>query len=332
MASERTPNLLAQFSDELANAVERAGQSVYTVHGGRRQPGSGIAWPGGYVVTADHIVHPDVMFWRRRPAPAESGERFTVKLPEPEQAQEFAVTGADGQRQSATLVGHDPASDLAVLKLTEGSVHPPELAPPGSVRSGSLVLALGRPSGNGIASSFGAVVAVGERWWTVRGGVIEGYVRADVTMYPGFSGGPLIDASGRVIGLNSSLLARGEHVAILASSVDTLVQKLASGQQVRRAYLGISSQPTHLPAALRESNQIENERALLVIWVEPDSPAEQAGIMVGDLLIRLADHPVASARDLLEVLTPERVGKPASVVLLRGGTRQEVTVTPSQRD
>lgn len=330
-----TPTLLAQFSDELADAVERGARSVFTVHGGRRQPGSGVAWPGGYIVTADHVLYPDFMWIRSGGArrPPAGAQPFRVKLPETEQQREFAVTRPDGTKESATIVGHDPTTDIAVLKLAgEEEPQAAELAPIGAIRSGHLVLALGRPSGNGIASSFGTVIAVGERWWTGRGGVIEGYVRADVTMYPGFSGGPLIDVSGRVVGLNSSLLARGEHVAIPAAAVDALVQKLAAGQQVRRAYLGISSQPTHIPAGLREKASIESERALLLMWVEPGSPAEQAGLMVGDLLLRVGGHPVSSARDLLEVLTPDRVGKPVQLLVLRGGARHEVTVTPAERD
>ena len=333
MSLEDNPSLLAQLSDELADAVERAGRSVYTVAGGRRQPGSGVAWPGGYVVTADHILFSD-FFWIRSGAPRRpppGTHAFNIRIPEPEQPREFTVTGADGREQTATLVGHDGSYDLAVLKLPEGSAaQPAELAPIGSVRSGSLVFAVGRPSGSGGSSSFGAVNTVGERWWTGRGGVIEGYVRADVTMYPGFSGGPLVDVQGRIVGLNSSQLAR-EHIAIPAAIVDSLVQKLIAGQQVRRAYLGLSSQPTHVPEGVRQKAGIDQERGLLVIWVEPESPAEQAGLIVGDVLLRLAGDAVTSARDLLEGLTPDRVGKPVPIVVLRGGARQEMTVTPGER-
>ncbi len=333
MASEGNPSILAQFSDELADAVERAGRSVYTVQGGRRQPGSGVAWPGGYIVTADHILFSDRFRIRsgapRRP-PA-GAHRFTIKLPEPETPQEFTVIGADGKSQTATLVGHDGSYDLAVLKLAEGAaLQASELAPIGSVRPGNLVLAVGRPSAAGVSSSIGAVNSVGERWWTGRGGVIEGYIRADVTMYPGFSGGPLVDVQGRVAGLNSSQLAR-EHIAIPAGIVDTMVQKLISGQQVRRAYLGLSSQPTHMPEGVRQKAGIDQESGLLVIWVEPESPAEQAGLIVGDVLLRLGGHSVTSGRDLLEALTPDRVGKPVQMVILRGGARQEMTVTPGER-
>ncbi|MBI4213471.1 MAG: serine protease [Chloroflexi bacterium] len=333
MAPEVNPSLLAQFSDELADAVERAGRSVYTVQGGRRQPGSGVAWPGGYIVTADHILFRDFFWIRsggpRRPPPG--AHPFTVRFPEPEQPQEFTVTGADGKNLAATLVGHDASYDLAVLKLAEESaLQIGDLAPIGSIRPGNLVFAVGRPTASSVSSSFGAVNAVGERWWTGRGGVIEGYIRADVTMYPGFSGGPLVDVQGRVVGLNSSQLAR-EHIAIPAAIVDTLVQKLVSGQQVRRAYLGLSSQPTHVPESIRQKAGVDQERGLLVIWVEPESPAEQAGLIVGDVLLRLAGHPVTNGRELLEALTPDRVGKPVQMVVLRGGARQEMTVTPSER-
>lgn len=337
MASEgMTSSPLAQFSEELADAVERASRSVYTVHGGRRAPGTGIAWPGGYIVTADHILHPDVFFFRReRPArqSPRGRERFNIKVPEPEEPQEFTVTRPDGQNETATLVGHDGAMDLAVLKLARESITPPaELAPIGSLRPGNLVLAIGRPGGEGVSSSFGAVTAIGERWWTGRGGVIEWYIRAGVTMYPGFSGGPLVDVRGRVVGLNSSLLGRGEHVAIPSTAVDAAVQKLVTGQQVKRAYLGISSQPTHVPPAVLEKAGLEQQGALMIMWVEPGSPAEQAGLLMGDLLVRIGGHAVNSPRDLLEALGPDRVGKPTQMLVLRGGARHEVTVTPGERD
>ncbi len=331
MAQEtRSPNLLAQFSEEIAAVVERAGRSVYTVHGGRRQPGSGTAWPGGYIVTADHVLRSDVFFYHPGGG-FPGGRRFNVPVPEPEQAPELSVTGPDGKAQSVTLVGRDPSTDLAVLKLVgAASPVPCELAPMGAIRPGNLVLAVGRPSGGVVSSSFGAVTAVGERWWTGRGGVIEGYIRADVTMYPGFSGGPLVDALGRVAGLNSSQLAR-EHVAVPATVVDAIVQKLVSGQPVKRAYLGISSQPTHIPDGVREKAGIDQDRGLLVIWVEPASPAEAAGLIVGDVLLQVGGHAAATGRDLLEELTPDRVGKPVPLVVLRGGGRQEMTVTPTER-
>jgi S1-C subfamily serine protease len=333
MSNEAPPSLLAQFSEELASAVERAGRSVYTVHGGRRQPGSGTAWPGGYIVTADHVLHPDVFFYRRFGANpgAGRGRRFTMRVPEPDQTPEFSVTGPDGKAQSATLVGHDPSTDLAVLKLADDAAPPAsELAPIGAIRPGNLVLAVGRPSSGPVSSSFGAVTAVGERWWTGRGGVIEGYIRADVTMYPGFSGGPLVDVMGRIVGLNSSQLSR-EHVAIPAAAVDAVVQKLISGQPMRRAYLGISSQPTNVPDSVKQKAGIDQDRGLLIIWVEPGSPAEQAGMIVGDVLLKVAGQTAAGARDLLEALTPDRVGKPVQMVVLRGGARQELTVTPTER-
>jgi S1-C subfamily serine protease len=334
-----SPSLMAQFSEDLANAVEQAGRSVYTVHGGRRAPGTGIAWPGGYVVTADHILHPDVFFYRSAQPPRRppgGGRRFTIKLPEPEKPEEpeqFTVTRPDGQNETATLVGHDAATDIAVLKLAHGPTAPAaEFAPSGSLRPGNLVLALGRAGGTGVSSSFGAVTAIGDRWWTGRGGVIEWYIRASVTMYPGFSGCPLVDVHGRVVGLNSSLLGRGEHLAIPVTSVDAIVKKLVTGEQVKRAYLGISSQPTHVPPAVLEKAGLQSQGALMIMWVEPGSPAEQGGLIMGDLLVAIDGRPVSNPRDLLETLTPDRVGKPVPMLVLRGGARREVTVTPGERE
>lgn len=296
--------LLARLSEELAGAVERAGRSVVTVHGRRRLPASGIVWPGGVVVTADHVL---------------------------EREEDLALSGADGKPIAAALVGRDPGSDLAVLRPADGSLPAAELATPGSVKVGHLVLALGRPGPGGVMASFGVVSAIGESWRTARGGTVEGYLRADLSLYPGFSGGPLVTAAGLVAGLNSSHLARGQEVAIPAHAVDAVVRALLAGRKVKRAYLGIGSQPVQLPAPLREKLGLEQEVGLMVVWVEPGSPAERDGLCMGDIVVALGTQAVTRVEELQAALSPAVVGQPLKATIVRGGERKEVTVTPGER-
>lgn len=296
--------LLASLSEELASAVEQAGRSVVTVHGRRRLPASGIVWPGGVIATADHVLERD---------------------------EDLTVTDSAGNQIQVTLVGRDPGSDIAVLRPAGGTLQAAELAAPGSVRVGHLVLALGRPGPGGAMASFGVVSAVGDTWRTARGGTVEGYIRADLALYPGFSGGPLVNAGGQVVGLNSSHLARGQEMAIPAQAVDGVVRTLLAGGKVKRAYLGIGSQPVQLPAPLREKLGLASEVGLMIVWVEPGSPAEKGGLFMGDVLISLADQPLTGVEALQALLGSGAVGQPIKAAILRGGERKEVSITPGER-
>ncbi len=304
-ADKDSKGLLAALSDEMASAVERAGRAVVAVDGRRRLPASGVVWPdGGIVVTADHVLERD---------------------------EDIAVTLPDGRKVAATLAGRDPGSDLAVLRLAETSAAPADLAPADSVKVGHLVLALGRPGTGAPVVSFGIVSTLGGAWRTARGGAVEGYIRADLTLYPGFSGGPLVDVQGRVVGLNSSHLAPGRGVAIPAHTVSGIVQTLLTQGSIRRAYLGVTSQPVLLPAALRHKLGLKQETGLIIVGVEPGSPAEKGGLLMGDVLIALAGQAVTDGEDLQAALGPKVVGKPVTVLVLRGGEPKDLSVTPSER-
>lgn len=303
MTSSAGP-LLASLSDELAAAVEHAGRSVVTVNARRRLPATGIVWPGGVVVTADHVL--------------EREEDIFVLLP-------------DGQKVAATVAGRDPTSDVAVLRLASQAPDPAELAPADSVKVGHVVLALGRPY-RGPSASLGIVSAVGGSWRTAGGGMIEGSIRADLVLYPGFSGGPLIDVHGRVVALNSSFLARGLEVAIPVAAVSTIVETLLAQGHIRRAYLGITSQMVQVPAALRERLALQQETALLVVGVEAGSPADQGGLLVGDLMVALDGESITGIDDLQAALGPARVGKTAVATVLRGGEPAQVSVTLGERE
>ncbi len=292
---------LKQVSDGLAAAVERAGASTVQVDARRRFPASGVAWGDGLVVTADHAI--------------ENEDAITVGLP-------------DGATTQAQLVGRDPGSDLALLRVEGVSVTTTTLAPEGSARVGHLVLALGRPSRRGVEASLGAVSAIGGPWRTRRGSRIEGYLRTDTTFYPGFSGGPLVNAEGQVIGLNISLPRGG--ITIDAKSVSAVVELLKTHGRVRRAYLGIASQQVRLPDALAGAFG-DQRTGLLIVNVESGTPAAAAGLLVGDILATIEGAPVRDAEELRDALGPERVGATVHVTLVRAGAKHEASVTLGER-
>ena len=303
--AERTEGLLAAISDEIASAVERAGRSVVTVHARRRIPATGVAWQNGVVVTADHVLERD---------------------------EDIRVSLAGGQEVAATLAGRDPGSDLAVLRVAEAGLDPAERGEPDSVKVGHFVLALGQTASERPMASFGVVSAIGGSWRTARGGVLDGYVRADLVLYPGFSGGPLVDTSGRVVGLNSSHLAQGQALAIPTAAVDVIVQTLLTQGSVKRGYLGVTSRPVRLPSSLKQKLGLSQETGLLVMGVENDSPADRGGLLMGDVIVSVGGQEVADSQDLQSALGPATVGKAIEITVVRGGERRGVGVTPAARE
>ena len=299
--SEKNP--LAALSDSLAQAVAKAGASTVLVNARRRMPASGIAYAADLILTADHVVERD--------------EEIGVLLP-------------DNSQVAATVAGRDPGSDLALLRLEKAAAVPASLAP-GEARVGQLALALGRPSGEGIEASLGVISAQGGPLRSGRGGLLEKYLRTDTIPFPGFSGGPLVDAGGLVLGLNTSGLAHGAALTIPAGLAWSVAETLAKHGHVRRGFLGVRSQPVALPPAQRQALGREQESGLLLVSVEPGSPAELGGLMVGDILVAVAGQPVADPDALLVSLSGAVVGQPTPVEVLRGGQPQTLTVTVGER-
>lgn len=306
MAAQTSGGLLTGLSDELAAAVEHGGRSVVTVDGRPRLPASGLVWSeGDVIVTANHVLERD---------------------------DQINVTFAGGRTAPATIAGRDPGSDLAILRVAGDLPVPAEAAPDGSVRVGHLAIAVGRPGGGSVMASLGIVSAIGGTWRTAQGGVLDGYVRADVTLFPGVSGGPLIDTRGRVIGLLSWHLAHGQEIAIPARSVAGIVRTLVAHGRVRRGYLGVTTQPVELSAAIRAAIGREQAAGLVVLSVEAGSPAERAGLLIGDILIAIGGQPVAGAEDLRAALGADRVDQATNLEIARGGERREISVTPAARE
>jgi S1-C subfamily serine protease len=291
--------VLQNLSTALADTVEAAGRGVVRVEARRRIPATGIVWSAdGVIVTAHHVVERD--------------ENINVGLP-------------DGKSVSAKLVGRDPSTDLAVLRADASGLTTVGQADYNSLRVGHIVLALGRP-GDQVLSTLGIVSALGEG--SRGGGQMDRFLQTDVTMYPGFSGGPLVDAAGQVIGLNTSGM-RGANLTVPIPTLQRVVSTLLTHGKVRQGYLGVGVQPVRLPAAL--SQQLGQETGLLVASVEPDSPADKGGLLLGDTLVALEGGPLRHMDDLMGSLGADRVGKATAFRIIRGGQLQEVEVTIGER-
>ena len=190
------------------------------------------------------------------------------------------------------------------------------------------MLALGRP-GRSVQATLGIVSVRGESWRTPVGGLIDHYIQTDIVMYPGFSGGPLVNAAGQVIGLNTSILLRGLSLTVPVATMRRVVEVLLAHGKIRRGYLGVSTQAVRLPAVLMEP--LQQETGLLVMTVEPNSPAEQGGLLLGDVLVTMEGTPVRHPDDLLTFLSADRIHTAVLVRLVRGGQLQEQSIVIGER-
>jgi serine protease DegQ len=299
---KESSNLLAALSDGMADAVEKIATSVVRVHGRRRRPASGVIYAPNMVLTASHAL---------------------------EREEDLTVGTSDGRTLAARFVGRDPSTDLAALRVEDLEL---EAAAPaeGEVRVGQLALAVGSPGrGEGPRASLGVVSSVGGPMRTWRGPRLERYIQTDATPYPGFSGGPLVDARGSVLGIMTTGLARGAALAIPAELAWRVAKSLEERGSVRRGYLGILSQPVRLPDGQRVG--LTQRGGLLVVGVEDGSPAGRGGLIIGDILATLDGQPVEDTEDLLVLLTGERVGREVEVGVIRGGELRTLQVSVGER-
>ncbi|HLF72821.1 MAG TPA: trypsin-like peptidase domain-containing protein [Anaerolineales bacterium] len=295
-------NALTDFSKGLTSAVEAAGAGTVTVDARRRYPASGIAYAEDLVLTADHVVTRE--------------EDIKVVLP-------------DGRSVAATIAGRDPGSDLAVLRLVEKALSPAKTSD--DVRVGQLVLALGRPGGEGMQASWGIVTSIDGPARTSRGGMLDQYIRSETTPYPGFSGGPLINTEGEALGLNTSGLTRGSSLTIPVKVAWRVAEALAKHGSVKRGYLGLRTQPVEIPEAARQALKREQNHGLLVLWLEEGGPAEKGGLFIGDILVAVSGQSVGDPDDLFSALNSDTVGKAIPIEVLRGGRPETVNVTVGER-
>jgi S1-C subfamily serine protease len=300
-----TRTSLAVLSDQLADAAASAGQSIVAVHARPRLPSTGIHWQDGVVVTTDGTI-------RRE-------SDITVTLPE-------------GRKLPATLVGRDRSTDLAVLRVAAGSLPTARLGDPASLRPGHLVLALARLGQGGHRVSFGAVSAVGERWRCWKGGELDRLLQSNLTLYPGFGGGPLVDATGQIHGINSGGLSRAFATTIPVETVNRVVRQLLERGYVARGWLGAAMQPVRFNPAAQQRLNLESDSGLVILSVEADGPAASAGLLVGDVIVKLGGRPIEDVQDLVDALwATDVVGRTFELDLVRGGERVKAEVLIGER-
>lgn len=286
---------LIQLSNDVAEAIEQAGKNIVAVNEGGRSGVSGTLWRDGLVVSTEHTIR--------------GQQELTIELP-------------NGASSSATVIGRDATTDIALLRLKEPVPATAEFADAGQLRVGHFVLAVGRRGKHGLAATHGVVSSLGGAWRTWRGGRIDQWFRLDLMPFTSFSGGPLIDAAGKIIGINTSGAQR-EVMTIPAETVNRVVDQLLAKGQITRGYLGVGLQPVQLP---------KTGRGLLVAMVDPSGPAEKAGVMVGDIIVAVAGKPLKDSAQLQVALDPEQVGTTIQLGILRGGNALDLSLTVAERE
>ena len=294
---------LTDFSNSLATAVQKGGASTVLVDTRRRYPASGIVYAADLILTADHVVTRE--------------ENLNVAL-------------ADGKLYPVSISGRDPGSDLVLLHLSEKVFTPASIAQD-EPKVGELVLALGRPAHTGVQASWGIVTAIGGPARTGRGGVIDKYFQTETTSYPGFSGGPLINTEGEVLGINTSGFAHDTALTIPIKLAWRIADSLAKHGTVKRGYLGVRTQSVEISESVQKALKNNQDHGLLVLWLEAKGPAEQGGLLVGDILVAVGGQPVGDPDDLYSALNSDTVGKAISVEILRAGKPEILKATVGER-
>jgi S1-C subfamily serine protease len=289
---------LSTLSSELAALVERASRFVVSLNGRRHRPGCAIVLGPELIVTADHTLERD--------------EDLTVE--------------AGGARYTASIAGRDPITDIAVLRVPGLNIPEPPRAEASKV--GEFVVSLSRTGAGSISAGIGIVAAIGGPLRTGRGVALPQVIRTDAATRRFTSGGAIVDASGRVIGMTTTALLRGLPVAIPATQLWQIAEALKSGRGVRRGYLGVALQPARVPERQRAGR---GARALLVMGVAPEGAADRAGVLVGDLIVGLNDRTTEDADDLQDALGTLEPGGSATLDVIRAGALQRIPVTVGER-
>lgn len=286
---------LLSFSDEIAAIVERSARFVAAVNGGPRLASSGVIWREGILVTAAHTIRRD--------------DELDVVLP-------------DGRTSPGKLAGRDAGTDLAVIRVDTGGHAAAAFGDAASLKVGNMVVAVGRRGENGPCAGIGILSALGGPWRTWRNGQIARFVRADVSLYPGSSGSALVDMQGRVLGVNTAGLTRNWSVTIPNETVESVITALLAHGHVARGFLGVGLQPVRLS---------DGRAGVIVLSVEAGGPAATAGLLIGDVILKLAGQPVSDTDDVQIHLGPEQVGKPLAAEVYRAGSLQTLSITVGAR-
>jgi S1-C subfamily serine protease len=305
MTSEiSTVDILKSISDATVDVISKVSPSVVSIQSGMGG-GTGVVWSSdGYIVTANHVVH---------------------------RVRSVKVGLGDGNQVEANVVGRDPYSDVALLKIEGEALKPIELGDSEKINVGELVIALANPFNRQPGATSGIVTGVRSPMGGIQGMSIENVIVTDARLNPGYSGGPLIDATGKMIGMNAAI-AWHRGIAIPAGVVKMVVERLMEGGEVKRAYLGVFMAPIPVPSEVAESTKIDQERGVVVLKVESGSPAKKAGVAFGDVIVRFNDKPVTNVSDLPRLLTEDIIGKKVKIGVLRGEKLVDLSITPTSAE
>jgi S1-C subfamily serine protease len=308
----QTKNALVSFSEAIEGVADKVSQSVVSVRSRIRGNGSGVIWStDGHIITCSHIVR---------------------RLDEAE------VSLSNGKSYPAKVIGNDPYSDIALLKIEVNDINesiplkPIEIADSESLKAGQFILALANPYGEypsiteGIITSERSSIVGGGGWWWA--GMLDSIVITDARLNPGYSGGPLVDVEGKMIGLNVAYIS-SRGIAIRAGKVKNIADQLTKDGEIKKAYLGIITNTISLPAEVSAQLEPVQEEGLMVLSVEKDTPAKKSGLLIGDIIVRFDNEPVTNMHELRrQLLKQEVVGKSVNLAIMRGEKKMELTITP----
>jgi S1-C subfamily serine protease len=310
-AAPADEHLLDAYSRAITGVVRQVGPAVVNIEVSHRQGareargnGSGFVFtPDGFLLTNSHVVHV---------------------------ASEIRVTLADGRTQPARLIGDDPETDLAVIRIDAPGLTWAELGDSSELQVGQLVVAIGNPYGFQATVTAGVVSALGRSIRSIRGRLIDSIIQTDAALNPGNSGGPLADARGQVIGVNTAIIptAQGICFAIPANTARFVAARLIRDGHIRRSYIGIAGQNVPLHRRIVRHFNLPLETAVMVLGVEPNSPAARSGLGEGDIVLALAGTGIADIDALQRILTDEQVDRETTMTILRGTERKELNITP----
>lgn len=292
--------VIEKLSEELEEIIERTSQSIVLVQG-RRFPSSGIVWQKDLVITADHT------------------------LP---RVDELQIRTSLGKVIAATVAGRDPSTDIALLKTTV-DLQPVERAAPDQLRTGQLVVTLGRANGGRLLAMLTMISGTDGVYRNWRGGTLDQFIRLDIGPFPGFSGSALLLANGKIAGMNTSVFSRHFGLTVPASNIERIAQRLSSKGYIGKPYFGLMMHPIRLSEKMQQESGVEI--GLLVVGTEKLSPAEEAGLLVGDILVRFHEKNINSMEEIHDFLTEESVGKDVKLSIIRGGKVQDLQIKVGER-
>lgn len=320
--SQLDDDLLDAYSRAVITAAERVSPSVVYIEvqqpvssrrgdsprSPREARGSGsgfIFTPDGFILTNSHVVH---------------------------RANKIQVTVSDGRKYEADLIGDDPDTDLAVIRINAPNLVPVHLGEAQKIRVGQLVVAIGNPYGFQYSVTAGVVSALGRSLRAQSGRLMDNVIQTDAALNPGNSGGPLVNSRGEVVGVNTAMILPAQGICF-ATSIDTakfVASRLIRDGKVSRSYIGLAGQNVPLPRRIVRYYNLAVESGILIVSFEMNSPARNAGLREGDILVAFDDHPTAGIDDLHKLLTEDRIGLSSSLVVIRGTEKLTLEVRPEE--